>query len=118
LQPVRGKVTLEDGTVLTQGMVVFESTESEKPITARGDIQADGSYELSTHKPGDGVPPGKYRVLIAPRIDLEEIDAPNRKPPLFDKSYTNFSTSGLEFEVKPGANEFVIQVARPGKARR
>jgi hypothetical protein len=118
LQPVRGKVTLEDGSPVTKGMVVFESLDSEKPITARGDIQADGSYELSTYRAGDGARPGKYRVLIAPRVDPEEIDAPHPTPPAFDKRYTDFRTSGLELEVKAGANELPIQVARPGKAGR
>src|SRR5437899_2247879 len=73
LYPVRGKVTLEDGTPLAKGLVVFESTQEKSPITARGDIQADGSYQLSTAKPGDGVPTGKYRALVSPR-DYENID--------------------------------------------
>jgi hypothetical protein len=29
----------------------------------------------------------------------------------------DFSTSGLEFEVKAGENEFPIQLAKPGKRR-
>jgi hypothetical protein len=67
LYPVRGKVTYKDGTPLTKGLVVFESSTRTPPITARGDIRADGSYELSTFKPADGAPAGKYRVLVSPR---------------------------------------------------
>jgi hypothetical protein len=119
LHPVRGQVTLDDGTPLTKGLVVFESTEGEPPLTARGDVQADGSYELSTHKPGDGVPPGKYRVLVSPRDhdNIDGLEGP-RRPPAFDKRYADFSTSGLEFEVKAGANEFPIRLMRAGKGRR
>ncbi len=119
LHPVHGKVTLEDSTPLTKGLVVFESMEGRTPITARGDIQADGSYRLSTHKPGDGVPPGKYRVLIAAQDygNIDGLEGP-RRPPAFDPRYTDFSTSGLEFEVKAGPNEIPITVTRPAKSRR
>ena len=115
LHPVQGKVTFEDGTPLTIGMVVFESTDG-KTITARGDIQADGTYCLGTKRPGDGVPPGKYRVLIAPREDISAA-APERSL-TFDKRYTDFSTSGLEYEVKVGPNEFPIRLKPPSKGRR
>jgi hypothetical protein len=109
LHRVQGKVTYSDGTPVTEGLVVFESIQ--EPIrTARGDIRPDGSYELSTHKPGDGVAAGKYRVLVAPRTDPNAIDKP--KPPPFDRRYSEFATSGLELEVKPGTNEFPIQVTR------
>jgi hypothetical protein len=113
--PVRGKVTFEDGTPVTKGMVVFESAEGEK-VSARGEVQADGSYQLSTHKLGDGVPVGKYRVLVAPKLN---IDSPQpERDRLFDPRYEKFETSGLEFEVKSGPNEYLIQVTRPGKSRR
>src|SRR6266852_2637307 len=63
--PVRGKVTLEDGTPVTAGVVVFESyvLEGKMPVMARGSIQTDRSYQLITSK-GDGAPPGKYRVIV------------------------------------------------------
>jgi len=116
LYPVRGKVTYEDGTPVTKGLVVFESSAAKPPITARGDIQADGTYQLSTFKPGDGAPAGKYRVLLSPR-EYENIDGLEgpRRPPAFDKRYMDFSTSGLAFEVKAGSNDFPIQLARPRK---
>src|SRR5262249_55555724 len=107
LYPVHGKVTYPDGTPLAKGLVGFESATGTPSITARGDIRADGSYELSTFKPGDGAPAGKYRVLVSPR-DYENIDGLDgpRRGPAFDKRYMDFSTSGLVFEVKAGSNEF------------
>jgi len=112
-QRVQGKVTFEDGAPLTKGMVVFEGL-GEAPVTARGDVGRDGSYRLGTDRPGDGVPPGKYRVLITPLV--ENPDAPER--PAFDPRYTSFATSGLEFEVKAGQNDYPIQVSRAEKGRR
>jgi hypothetical protein len=113
--PVHGTVTYADGTPVTEGLVVFERQEGGKAITARGEIQPDGSYRLSTAKSGDGVPPGKYRVLVTPKTDLNEVDKPRPAP--FDPSFTEFKTSGLEFEVKPDATEFPIRLTKPGKRR-
>jgi hypothetical protein len=114
--PVHGMVTYPDGTPVTEGLVVFEQQqEGAKAVSARGEIQPDGSYQLSTNKPGDGVPSGKYRVLVAPKTDLNEVDKPRPAP--FDSSFMEFKTSGLTFEVKPDATEFSIQVTKPGKRR-
>ena len=110
LQPVRGTVTLPGGKPAAGSMVVFEGQVSGKAVTARGDVQADGSYELSTLKPGDGVPPGKYRVAVVPP-PMVNAEGPSTLP--FHTKYTSFETSGLEFEVARGKkNEFPIQVTK------
>ena len=111
--PVRGIVTLDDGSPLTKGLVVFERTDGGPPITARGEIKSDGRYELSTDKPGDGVPQGRYKVLINP-MDLSDIPDEQKHLP-FDVKYTKFTTSGLECEVKAGGTDFPIKLDRPKK---
>src|SRR5437773_564693 len=88
LSPVRGTVTLEDGKPLTKGLIVAERAEGGAPITARGQVHTDGSFELSTHKLGDGVPLGKYRVLISPQ-DMSEIPDEKKNLP-FDIKYMSF----------------------------
>jgi hypothetical protein len=116
LYPVRGKVTYADGKPVTEGMVVFESKDEENRITARGEIQADGNYELSTYRPGDGVLAGRYRVLVAPKSDPNAVDKPRQPPPPFDLRYADFRTSGLEFEVSAaGPNEFSIKVDKKSR---
>jgi hypothetical protein len=109
LQPVRGKVTLPGGQPAAGSQVVFEGQQEGNIVSARGDVAADGSYEMSTFEPGDGVPPGKYRVQVNPP---PMVDAEARTPPPFNPKYGSFQTSGLEFEVKPGANEFPIQLTK------
>lgn len=112
LYPVQGTVTFEDGAPVSGGLVVFESAgaDGKASVMARGAIQADGRYELSTDRPGDGVPAGQYRVrLVPPEPSLDGRTSP---APSFDRRYTRFQTSGLEFEVKPGSNTYPIQVAR------
>jgi hypothetical protein len=114
--PVRGKVAYPDGTPVTEGTVVFESRDAARPITARGSIQADGSYTLGTLAPGDGVPPGWYKVLVAPKYDPNAVDGPRKQAP-FDRRYAEFSTSGLECEVKRGPNDYPITLTSVGKGR-
>jgi hypothetical protein len=112
--PVRGKVTLQDGTPLGKGMVVFENAEGTQ--MARGMIRSDGSYELSTARPGDGVRPGRYRVLIS-ALDMTDIPDEQKALP-FDVKYTRYRTSGLEFEVKAGPNDIPIKLNRPPRKSR
>ena len=113
--PVRGRVTFEDGTPFPQGTVILLKQDGEKLVQAQGTIQPDGSFELGVNAPKEGVPAGKYRVLINPG-DMAGLDAKVRTG--FDKRYTDFDTSGLEFEVKPGKNELPIQLTRRGRAGR
>lgn len=115
LHPVRGTVTLEDGKPLTKGLVIFERSEGGNPITARGLVQSDGTFQLSTDKPGDGVPAGKYQVVINPQ-DMSDIPDEKKNLP-FDIRYLDFKTSDLQFEVKPGANEVPLKLAAGKKHR-
>jgi hypothetical protein len=65
---------------------------------------------MSTIKTGDGVPPGKYKVQVNPP-PMVNAEAAFVSP--FNAKYSNFATSGLEFEVKRGQkNEFPIQVTK------
>ncbi len=116
LHPVHGKVTLEDGKPLTRGMVVCERREGGATVTARGEIKPDGTYQLGTDRPGGGAPPGRYRTLINP-MDFTDVPDEQKNLP-YDLKYLRFETSGLEFEVKSGSNEFPIRLERSNKGRR
>ena len=109
LQPVRGTVKLPGGKPAVGSQVVFDGPEGGKAISARGDVQADGRFELSMAQPGDGVPPGKYRVQVNPPPILDA-EAAQRLP--FNPKFTEFGTSGLEYEVKSGKNDFSIQLTK------
>jgi len=116
LYPVRGTVALEDGTPVTKGMIVIERTDGGEPLTAQGEIMSDGSYQLSTNKPGDGVPPGKYRVLIN-AMDLSDLPDEQKDNPFVFK-YLSFKSSGLEIEVMRGDIDYPIRRAKsPRRAK-
>lgn len=111
---MQGTVTLEDGKALTKGMVVFESADGTQ--MARGMVQSDGSYQLSTGKPGDGVKPGRYRVLVS-ALDMADVPDELKKLP-FDIKYTRYRTSGLEFDVKAATNDIPIKLTRPQQRKK
>jgi|SRR5579871_6404602 len=68
LQPAGGKV-LVDGKPVKEGTIQFHPVNGGRPATAR--IVEDGSFVLSYARPGDGLPPGDYRVVIVADIWVE-----------------------------------------------
>ncbi len=115
LYPVRGTVALEDGTPVTRGMIICERYEGGPAVSAQGAIQPDGTFRLGTAKPGDGLPAGKYRVLIN-AMDLSDLPDDKKDIP-FDPKYLSFQTSGLELEVKKGEVDYPIRLV-PSRRKR
>ena len=68
LQPAGGKVTV-DGVPVREGSIMFYPTNKGRPAT--GSIVDDGSFILSSNRPGDGLPPGEYKVAIIADIFKE-----------------------------------------------
>lgn len=113
--PVTGTVKFADGTPLAGGTVEFESSDpTAEHLNARGEIQADGAFRLSTYVEGDGAIEGEHRVSVHPPQppDSGNMSGPPPKPILHFR-YRDFNTSGLTFTVKPDKNEFPITVERP-----
>jgi hypothetical protein len=112
--PARGKVVFADGTPLAGGTVEFCPVESEKAVTARGQIQLDGSFGLGTFQLDDGAIEGEHRVLVCPAPPKRFGLASDPKLAL-DLRFTQFDTSGLKFTVTrdPGRNRFILQVDHP-----
>ena len=115
-----GTVSFTDGTPLTAGWVSFRSLDSGKNVTARGQIQPDGSFELSTFFPQDGAVEGRHQAVVVAVSFHNERELPTNTPPpppLVDPRFANFTTSGLEFAVSadPEKNRFVLQVTPPKK---
>jgi hypothetical protein len=110
--PVRGKVVFKDGTPLTGGLVVFRPVDEKLQVSARGDIQPDGSFILGTYKEGDGAVPGKYQAAITPPPRRKIREKPVERP-IINPRFESYDTSGLEFEVKRQSNDFTIEVDKP-----
>lgn len=103
--PVSGTATYK-GKPLKFGSVLFQP-EVGPPAT--GTIQPDGTFTLSTYTTGDGAVVGKNRVQVS-CSDKQDPNAPKQTgnveqtvgKSLIPQKYTNYSTSGLEIDVKPG----------------
>jgi hypothetical protein len=115
--PVNGRVVYEDGSPLTEGMVVGETTGGEARVMAQGSVRSDGTFSWGTQRPGDGALPGKYRVVVLPRA-VGELEASQGKVPDVDPKFSKPETSGIDFEVKAGRNELNITVTKPQQGRR
>lgn len=117
LYPAQGKVTFKDGTPLTAGWVVFESATPGAKAGARGNIQPDGTFQLSTFKEGDGALEGPYRVAVMPPLPPLPPGAKEGTPvrPLIHSRFQRPETSHLEFTVTPDKqkNDFTIVVEKP-----
>jgi hypothetical protein len=114
LYPVQGTIVFPDGqaaTGLAGANVEFDPVEGKEG--ARGDVQSDGTFRLGTHKPGDGVVPGEYRVCIQP--PLPELDRPATR--VLDRRYENLNTSELRVTVKAEKNQVTLKVERVKSGR-
>lgn len=103
-----GKVTYaDDKSPVTAGIVCFETPT----YLARGVLQPDGTYTLSSTSVGDGIPPGKYNVYITELAESGGDDGPAPKPKIALK-YTKASTSGLTYEVNSSSKSFDFEIDR------
>jgi len=107
LYPVSGKVTYKGGKPVTAGLVIFEPVGQK--LSARGEIRADGSFQLGTHRDNDGAMEGEYKVLIAPP-PLPEQGKPSRSP--IHPKYQQLESTPLKFTVTRDRdkNKFNIEV--------
>jgi len=96
--PVEGKV-LYRGKPLEFGSVMFQP---EKGPTARGTIQPDGTFRLSTYREGDGAIPGAHQGQITcfeqqrPGFAPDPKHEPGLSKPLIPPKYNRFDTSGQQ----------------------
>jgi hypothetical protein len=100
LIPVKGKVTY-NGRPVTKGWVRFEPDGYGRP--ARGQLQPDGSFVLTTTKDGDGVVAGAHRVAVVASDKSLANDRAFRK-------YASPNTSRLTADVDSEHNEFTFDL--------
>jgi hypothetical protein len=69
--PVKGQITLDGKPMVGGGVITFIPIGNQRGQGPGGEIAADGSYTLTTHKPGDGSMEGEFRVLILQTTERE-----------------------------------------------
>ena len=112
--PVHGKVVLEDGSAVTAGFIEFEAMEGPwRGRNARGAIQPDGSFRLSTKGLGDGAVAGLHRAIVrSPYPTASQAEQSDFGVDQIDPRFGTYGESGLEFRVEEKDNSFEIEVAR------
>ena len=104
--PTGGKVTFDDGSPVGGGGIAFQTDT----FMADGTINSDGTFTLSSLKPGDGLPPGTYKVIVG----WTEYDANERSIYRIDPLFSDRQTTTLSAEVtKGGKNQFEFVVSKP-----
>jgi hypothetical protein len=102
---VRGKLQYEDGSPLTD-LAGFEITFTSEALAkgSRGDIQADGSFEMSTTGDNDGVIPGEYKVTVSqPHV---EPGRPETRNPFVELIYEDPAKTPLHATVQANNDNF------------
>ena len=117
---VTGKVAFADGKPLAGSTIEFklagDGKNSATQVSSRGQVQADGTYTLSTFAPDDGAPAGEHRVSLTSPLPPGPINAMKPARPIINDKFLRPDTSGLKFTVTAqGPNEFDITVTPPGK---
>ena len=105
--PVSGKVLI-DGAPLTRGALRFNPAEGR---VATGAIGADGTFELMTYEPGDGVVTGTHAVTVHASEELNDGSVRWFVP----KKYHHAATSGLSQTIEGPTNDVVIELTWDGK---
>lgn len=110
--PVEGRV-LYNGRPLDHGTVMLQPDVG--PL-AKGQIQADGSFRLSSYRENDGALVGKHCVTVICRDKPDKALGGEAAPGklLIPERYINTATSGIEVTIKPSDNEpLLIELTGP-----
>jgi len=112
--PVTGKVNY-NGRPLEFGVVMFQPPSGQP---AQGDIQPDGTFNLSTYRLNDGVVLGKHKVRVACYESMRPGTAKGSGErtlgkPLVPEKYTLFDQSGLTADVDENNHDFSFELSGP-----
>jgi hypothetical protein len=99
----------KDGSVPKGGVRVVrfepaDDTTAEIRRTASGQIGADGTFEMSTRVPGDGVVVGKYNVTFS------VWKAPREPISLVARQYTIAATTPYQVTVDHDVTDLVFEI--------
>ena len=118
----QGRLTHQGSALAADTKVVF--MHGQNGVAAFGSTDAEGNFKVKTVD-SDQIPIGTYRVMIQPPeselggdseptaeelLNDPDINRPRPNQGGFDFKYRQVSTSGLEYDVQEGVNEFQIDL--------
>ena len=108
--PTKGKVVFKTGSPVHVGTVELKSCEHG--VQARGSIDKNGNFTLTTYVDGDGAIAGVHDCVVVQFVMTEELaDFKPSAVGVVHPRFASYSTSGLSVEVKADqVNELKIEV--------
>jgi hypothetical protein len=96
---VKGVVQFDNGSPVKTGTI--ETICSQHPeFQARGRIERDGSFELTTLFEGDGAVVGEHQCVVVQFVMSEDIkDHKGSTQGIVDRMYADYASSGLTLSV-------------------
>jgi hypothetical protein len=119
---ITGTVKFGETKVPVNCVVTFFN--SDEGITAVGFVDESGKYALKPAEKETGLPAGKYQVTITPppappltkeeyaKMEASAMAMPQKTYKELPTKFYNSMTSGLVFDVTPGANSFDIDLSK------
>jgi hypothetical protein len=112
---VAGTVEFSDGTKPKFGDIEFYSPDHK--INARGKINRDGTFTVSTFEDGDGAVVGHHQIVIMQQVGSyllakSESKIKHDHGSLIDRRYFDYRTSDLICEIKAGQNKVFLVVEK------
>ncbi len=108
--PACGRVEFSSGGAVHVGTVELKSREHG--VQARGSIDNDGNFALTTYNEGDGAVAGNHDCVVVQFVMTEDV-AGHRPSTIgvIDRRYASYATSDLQIEILPGAkNDILLRV--------
>ena len=108
--PAKGKVVFKTGSPVHVGTVELKSREHG--VQARGAIDKDGNFTLTTYVDGDGAIAGAHDCVVVQFVMTEELaDFKPSAVGVVHPRFASYSTSGLSVEIKADqVNELKVEV--------
>ncbi|MBA4190333.1 MAG: hypothetical protein C0467_20290 [Planctomycetaceae bacterium] len=112
---IPGRLVYDDGKPVPGATIVLQTTHDGQRIAARGMVNTDGTFELTTFTDKDGVIEGEHDITI---VLLPATDSATPSKPVVAAKYSNSESSGLKFTVKPDTTEILIKVEPPPSGKK
>ncbi|MDR0335469.1 MAG: hypothetical protein LBI18_00080 [Planctomycetaceae bacterium] len=109
--PLSGIATFsDDNTPLTMGTVYLTS----ETFQASGHIQKNGSFTIGSELPGNGIPPGTYKVSVSGVYGKKGTIINSRNPnySLIDTKWSSPQTSDMVITVNTKTRQLKLKIDR------
>jgi hypothetical protein len=104
--PTHGEVFVAGQPAEGATVIFLPKPENEIKVTPTAVVAADGSFDLTTFKSGDGCPKGDYTVLVIwDKTEIVEREEVVLEPDKLGYRYANAGVSPLKATVKKGKNQ-------------